>query len=303
MQQCQTTNRQCPVSHLLTTDTLRIEEAIRTARVQAWDLPCRQFSTWRPQQYADINDLWSMSKREAHGRIVNATPIAYGSSTEALLDVIDRGGEPRAAAFAALCDKGDPEALRTILEYSESNDWRLRRLAAEHLGHWGSNSSALSALRELAAGDESEFVVRSALDQLGQFGDLESQSLVLSLALDSSEETQLVALRALERLGSSAHFEPIFALFGDTQTDRARKQTGWLLRAIADSETWPVLFSAFESDPLHRHRVWACDLAAEFGTPADLRLLALLLEDRDGHVRKAAKAAQLEITSRRQAPD
>ncbi|MCP4309500.1 MAG: hypothetical protein GY788_32420, partial [bacterium] len=69
-----------------------------------------------------------MGQNTRHRRSVNATPVPYGSPATGLIGMIDRGREQQAAAFEALCDKGDPKALRAILDYSHSEDWRLRRL-------------------------------------------------------------------------------------------------------------------------------------------------------------------------------
>lgn len=238
-----------------------------------------------------------MSQTKHHGRTVNVTPVPDGCSVTELVGLIDTGGETRAAAFAALCDKGDSEALHAILGYALSGDWRLRRLAAEHLGH-GDNQTALSRLRDLAAEDESPYVVRTAIEQLGLLGDLRSRKLALTLALSGSQKTQLTALRTLERLGTSDDFAAVFALFESTPTEAVRRRAGWVLRAITDSETWETLFVAFASDPLHRHRQWACELAAEHGSSETLESLAALQLDLDGHVRKAAAAAEAKITSR-----
>lgn len=239
-----------------------------------------------------------MGQNTRHRRSVNGTPVPYGSPTTGLTGIIDRGGEPQAAAFEALCDRGDAEALRAILGYSHSEDWRLRRLAAEHLGHWESNRAALSRLRELGVGDKSEYVVRTATEQLGLTGDPESRGLALRLALNGSGETQLTALRALERLGTPGDFAAVLALFENGPTDAVRKRAGWVLRAIANSENWHTLFAVFASEPLHRHRVWACELAGEYGDAGVVDSLAPLLEDRNGHVRKAAAAAEVRITTR-----
>lgn len=239
-----------------------------------------------------------MDQHPGHLRSVNATSAPYGSPATDLTDMIARGGEPQAAAFLALCDRGDPGALRAILDYSRSEDWRLRRLAAEHLGHWTSNRAALSRLRDLGAGDTSEYVVRTAIEQLGLVGDPASLGQTLELALNESGETQLTALRALERLGTPGDFAAVLALFKNRPTDAVRKQAGWVLKAIATSEQWHTLFSAFASEPLDRHRVWACELAGDHGDEEVLDSLALLLEDRNGHVRKAAAAAEARITAR-----
>jgi len=40
---------------------------------------------------------------------------------------------------------------------------------------------------------------------------------------------------------------------------------------------------------MSRYRVWACELAAQFGTVSNLSVLKNFSDDKDGHVRKAAK--------------
>lgn len=61
---------------------------------------------------------------------------------------------------------------------------------------------------------------------------------------------------------------------------------------------WLQLFEAFRTDDPPRHRVWACELAMQFGSLDINRLLEALASDRDGHVRQAAEQA-VDTLSRR----
>lgn len=48
---------------------------------------------------------------------------------------------------------------------------------------------------------------------------------------------------------------------------------------------------SWREDPLHRHRVWACEIAAVFGGADVIEALQMLATDPDGHVRRTAEHA------------
>ncbi|MGJ4951031.1 HEAT repeat domain-containing protein [Bradyrhizobium sp. HKCCYLS20291] len=70
-----------------------------------------------------------------------------------------------------------------------------------------------------------------------------------------------------------------------------RREAAWTLRANVASLDWLQLFEAFRVDDPPRHRVWACELAGQFGNADVVAQIEPLRSDRDGHVRTAAAAA------------
>jgi hypothetical protein len=56
------------------------------------------------------------------------------------------------------------------------------------------------------------------------------------------------------------------------------------------------MFKLFAADPTPRHRVWACELVDRYGGEAQRETLTSLLDDPDGHVRKAAEEAMTRLS-------
>jgi HEAT repeat protein len=86
-------------------------------------------------------------------------------------------------------------------------------------------------------------------------------------------------------------FEPVFKIHITDKNGNVRTQAAWTLRRNVAQGNWKTLFEVWQKDEMSRHRVWACELAAQFGTVSNLSVLKKLSDDKDGHVRKAAKKA------------
>jgi HEAT repeat protein len=83
----------------------------------------------------------------------------------------------------------------------------------------------------------------------------------------------------------------VFDTFRTDRSPEVRKEAAWTLRRHVTKETWRTLFDAWHHDSLHRHRCWACEIAADFGGPDLAESLSQLANDEDGLVRRAAKDA------------
>ncbi len=195
-----------------------------------------------------------------------------------------------AAAFLALSFDDTQEAVQVLVRAAASDDWMIRRLAAEALGEHSRGGAALTALRALLH-DPSEYVVRTACEALGRLGDAESHDAVASLLRAPQSHSRRVALIALRTLWEPGDFEQVLGIMGNDAEDEVRKEAGWTLREWVSEATWAVLFDLWSRDSLVRHRIWACELVEQFGGPVQASALTTLTADSDGHVREAAMHA------------
>jgi hypothetical protein len=108
---------------------------------------------------------------------------------------------------------------------------------------------------------------------------------------------RIAALRGLAILWEESDFEPVFDRYLHDSSDGVRREAAWTLQHNANSDCWQRLFSAWSTDVLARHRVWACQLAGRFASKSHLPELEFLQSDADGHVRIAAKRAADSLVS------
>jgi HEAT repeat protein len=134
-------------------------------------------------------------------------------------------------------------------------------------------------------------VVRTACQAAASLEIREAHDDVVALLASPDAGTREVALAALRALGDADDFERVFEVVRRDPSERVRKAAAWVLRDHVATRTWRPLFDAWHHDPIPRHRVWACEIAAEFGR-ADVALaLSAMKDDPDGHVRRAAAIA------------
>lgn len=221
---------------------------------------------------------------------VNGIPVPYTAGVDELREIIESKSDERWAAFVALGYCEEEEALETLLEYAGSRDWSIRRAAAEALSTHPCIERSLTVLRSLLS-DESEYVVRTACEALASIQDHHSRGLILELIRSKDSSTRAVALRALQVIWGDEAFSLVLDLFDHDPEEEVRREAGWSLRAAANPSNWMQLFERFVGDRMHHHRVWACELAEEFGDKSIVARLRPLCQDEDGHVRKAADRA------------
>jgi HEAT repeat protein len=109
------------------------------------------------------------------------------------------------------------------------------------------------------------------------------------LALLSSREaaTRQAAVGALASFWRAGDFAPVLRLSLSDPSQAVRRDAAWSLRATAGAETWRELFEVWKEDQSPRLRLWACQLAGEYGDEHMKTALEALARDQDGHVRKA----------------
>ena len=96
----------------------------------------------------------------------------------------------------------------------------------------------------------------------------EAHTEVVGLLKSNSPSTREAALRALEKLWQQADFETVLAVFKDDRSQEVRRTAGWTLWETRSAERASALVGLWRADPLPHHRVWACQVAAEFPQPS-----------------------------------
>lgn len=207
-------------------------------------------------------------------------------------------GERAWAAVRALGRVAGPESLAVLRELARDGDWRYRRIALEALASHPMAAEAAGGVVLAALDDPSPFVVRTACETAGTIRLAAAHDAVLRFLRSPDEELRETAASALGSLWRPADFDLVFRVHRADPSPSVRKRAGWTLAENASAETWSPLFDVWSRDPPSHHRVWACRLAELHGDASSLPALALLVTDRDGHVRKAARRAADAVTTR-----
>jgi HEAT repeat protein len=221
---------------------------------------------------------------------LHGEPIPYDAPIEFLRTRLRKSGKEAWAAFRALAEHPEPEAMSILVELTHSSDPHMRRAALEGIGYHRCGHDA-SARAESMLHDTDSFVVRTACAVAAILGLADAHDRILELVGASDESTRLSALMALESLWSPTDFETVFARYLNDRSDRVRKQAASILFKNVGPEHWKRLFALWSKDSLPRHRVWACSIAERFGDRTVLESLNALRSDKNGHVRRAAERA------------
>jgi HEAT repeat protein len=222
--------------------------------------------------------------------LLNGVPVPYGAPTDELIQQA-KGEAPACwAAFLALASDLSSRASEALREAMRSDDPYVRRAAIEAVAARPPDPDHASLIVE-ALEDPDGRVVHAACDAAATLGIREAHDRVVRLVTSADASTREVAVRALLALWHPADFTAVFDVFRKDRSLRVRKHAAWTLRKYVSEETWQPLFDAWSRDPLHRHRLWACEIAAEFGGPGVREQLSLLRNDQDGLVRRAATKA------------
>ena len=103
--------------------------------------------------------------------------------------------------------------------------------------------------------------------------------------------TQQVAIQSISKLYEVNDFDPIFEIYKNDPKVELRKEAAWTLQKMVSSKNWNLLFEQWKEDSIDRHRIWACELAEAYGDLSHIQILEELLNDQNGHVRKASQKA------------
>ncbi len=229
-------------------------------------------------------------------RVINGMEVPLGADLGALRDLVRGNGAARWAGFVALGHRPEPEALDILLEAAGSPDWSIRRAAVEAIALHHEARRASGVLTGLLD-DESPFVVRTACDAAAALGLMEARNTVLRLLASPEAETRRAAVRTISTLWVHGDFGRIFDVHRNDPIVDVRREAAWVLKDHVDPSQWRPLFELWRRDPLHRHRRWACEVAAAVGDQSVRPALESMLADHDGHVRRAAERAYARLTA------
>ncbi len=194
------------------------------------------------------------------------------------------------ASFVALGQRGCRESLRVLESAAADADWTVRRAAIEAIGrHVLAHEMAQVVIR--AFQDPNTSVRRAGCYAAAEGHIADAHDRVLTALRDPDDEVRRAAVEAIDSLwqpGDFSHLWPIHV--SDTHME-VRRQAAFTLFNRIEPSTWEVAFARWISDPLPRHRAWACRLALRWGSPALTPVVQRLADDENGHVRKAAAAA------------
>jgi HEAT repeat protein len=221
---------------------------------------------------------------------INGTPIAYDAPFEILLEQIKSHSSKTAPAFVALSARASEESLAALVSAAKGKDADFRRAGVEAIARHALGITQAKLICDLFQ-DSDEIVVRAACRAAADLKLSESYNHILTLLNSKNPKTREVALEALDKLWLDSDFEQVFKIHTTDKISNVRKQAAWTLRRNVTRRNWKTLFEVWQKDEMSRHRVWACELAAQFGTVSNLSALKKFSDDEDGHVRKAAKKA------------
>ena len=227
----------------------------------------------------------------------NGIEVPYGASVDQLAALV-RGATPvRWAAFVALAHAPEESALAVLSESVRSSDPHVRRSAVEAIGVHAEGRRLSAQVCSLLS-DTHDFVVRSACEAAAHHHLTDAHDAVLALLDAKPESSRETALQALRELWQDADFTRVLRAFTSETSTAVRKEAAWTLRSTASASTWRQLFALWSGDALPRHRGWACELAALYGSREVLTDLERLTRDVDGHVRDKAAQAVRDIEAR-----
>ena len=214
-----------------------------------------------------------------------------GARTFAELIAATRGaGQGRWRAIADLGKLPSVDAWETLVELAASPDWTVRRAATESLGHHPLAPARGIDLLRAALKDPSSYVVHGACSAIASAQITSLRCEVAALLRSPSATTRLSALLAIDALWSADLAQRVMDIHRGDADEHLRRQAAFILYSRATLEWWPTLVEMWRTDSLARHRVWACQLAGRSGSSELRDAVRPLVNDADGHVRKAALA-------------
>jgi HEAT repeat protein len=206
----------------------------------------------------------------------------------------DQPVEKRWAACLSLGSKPEDVAFETLLEGLAHVDWQMRRFCIEAVKRHERARDAEAHLVPLLF-DVNDQVRQTACKVCGELRLTAAHDGIRTLVGDDNPHLRDTALAALDALWREEDFDEIFARFRNDQRRAVRVAAAKTLRRHASPRTWQRLFEAWWRDREPRHRLWSCELAAQFNGTGVEHQVEALLEDRNRNVRLAAEKALREL--------
>ena len=222
-------------------------------------------------------------------------PIPYDAPIEILKQQIGTPGPSAWVAFIALAFHPNTEAISLLVEYANHSDWTYRRISIESIG-LSPKATSLSHILVGALDDQNSYVIQTACDTIAKNKLKEANDKVCQLLLSTDPNIRRSALLTLADIWQPSCFRKVVNLFQTERNETVRKEAAWTLRKQVDKTSWRELFELWQRDSLSRHRLFACEIAEEFGNNAVRDKITMLLNDKDGHVIKAATRVLQKLT-------
>jgi HEAT repeat protein len=220
----------------------------------------------------------------------NGIPIPYDAGVTELKAMLCAPPPQCWVAFIALGYRSGAESLSVLAEQMSSPDAHFRRAAvgaaATHPDGRQLEKDILERLK-----DASDQVVREACNTAALLDLRSAHDIIIGLLDSLANSTRIAAITALSDLWEDGDFQRLFTRYQREQVDVVRKEAAWVLRKHVGTKNWRELFDCFLADETPRHRTLACELAGAFGMADVDKDIQELLNDQDGHVRRAAQDA------------
>lgn len=216
--------------------------------------------------------------------------VPYGRAALELQALVRAGKPERWVAIVALAESSDPSALSCLGDLASFPDPQVRRFVVQWIGRCPDGVKLSHVVVERLR-DPQGLVARTAAQVASDLAISEARADLLVLLNDKLPSTRQASLCALEKLWQEADFETVLALFKGDVSKEVRRTAGWTLRRARSADHVSVLIELWRTDPLPRHRVWACEIVAEFPERQFRERIASLVSDPDGHVRTAVRRA------------
>ena len=222
--------------------------------------------------------------------ILNGTLIPYDSSVKELTAQLEYADSRAWAAIAALGFKDDLASLDLLVQLLTHRDWSYRYSAVLAIKNHAKVNVVLHIVRSLLH-DASQYVVRAACSILAELKDYGCRDSIIRLLSTSERDTRLSALSSLKELWAPSDIDLVISIYHSDNDEMVHRAAGFIMWENSNENNWQRLLNCFWNDPLPRHRLWACQLIGKFGDFHDHPQLVALLDNKDGHIRKAANKA------------
>lgn len=225
---------------------------------------------------------------------VNGIKVPYDLDESALITLLENP-KTKWAAFTALGYKDSDTSLQLLIEYYNSKDLYNRIAALKAIADHSKGSQAEKVFSHALA-DENPHIVTNACLAVSQLGLMLFHDTVAKLIDSNNFSIREEAIRAIGSLWQESDLAKMVHIL-NKENDLCRKIAADNLRRHANSINWFEIFKLLsEAEHPPRFRVYACDIALEYGNEKAINILLKLSKDADGHVRKHAAKALDRIT-------
>ncbi len=262
----------------------------KVERGEAVENVARQGEVHSLVRFSEVREQLLEAIVVARPDVLNGVQVPYGAEVSVLRSRVRSPGPEAWAAILALGHHHAQEAFELLVQLTASPDWGIRRSAVEAVAVHALGPTAAPVLID-RLGDPSPYVVRAACEAVAHLRLGDAHDAVVTLLASQEAATRRRALQALSVLWQPSDFGRVLTMLQTDQSREVRLAAAWTLRANVDLDNWWALYRTWGVDPLPRHRVWACELEGQFGTAGQVPEREKLTQDKDGHVRRAAKLA------------